>query len=69
MRSQFAPKFFQDSSITLTEYSTIAVWANSMANHYKSSALEEFLDAAEADALTVAFLLNQNIPLITYEKK
>jgi len=50
--------FFHDSSITLSEYSRIAVWANSMSHHYKSSALEEFLDAAEADAWLIAFSLN-----------
>ena len=60
--------FFHVSSIALSEYSAIAVWANSMFHHYKSSALEEFLDAAEADAWLVALSLNQNIPLITYEK-
>ena len=60
--------FFHDSSITLSEYSTIAVWANSMSYHYKSSALEEFLDAAEADAWLIAFSLKKSIPLITYEK-
>jgi hypothetical protein len=60
--------FFHDSSITLSEYSTIAVWANSMSHHYKPSALQEFLDAAEADAWLIAFSLNQGVPLITYEK-
>ncbi len=60
--------FFYDSSATLTEYRAIVNWANSMSHHYKSSALEEFLDEAESDAWLIAFSLNQGIPLITYEK-
>lgn len=39
-----------------------------MSHHYKPTALAEFLDTAEADAWLVAFSLNKNIPIITYEK-
>ena len=60
--------FFKDSSIALTEYRSIAVWANSMSSQYKPGALAEFLDANEADAWLVAYAANQKIPLLTYEK-
>ncbi|MEM8523051.1 MAG: DUF4411 family protein [Bacteroidota bacterium] len=60
--------FFKSSDISLTEYAQIANWANSRSNHYKPTALAEFLHADEADAWLVAYALNQNIPLITHEK-
>lgn len=60
--------FFKDTSGVLSEYGSIATWANSMSHHYKPAAIAEFLEADEADAWLVAYSLNQNIPLITYEK-
>jgi len=66
--ANLSDNFFHNSNIALKEYGTIANWAHSMSHHYKPTALAEFLDTAEADAWLVAFSLNKNIPIITYEK-
>ena len=56
------------ADVALAEYGNIAAWANSMASHYKPSAIAEFLDANEADAWLISFALHKGIPLVTYEK-
>jgi len=61
--------FFQPSSETIEAYSRIANWAYSKSGHYKQAALNEFLDADEADAWLVAYALTDvtNRILITHE--
>ena len=60
--------FFKNTNSVIGEYGSVAAWASSMSHHYKPAALNEFLDADEADAWLISYALNQNIPLITYEK-
>lgn len=60
--------FFKDSSIAISEYAALAGWANSKNDHYKQSAIDEFLDTDEADAWIIAFAMNQNTSLLTHEK-
>jgi hypothetical protein len=62
------PNFFCDSGCVIQEYSRIANWANSLANHYSQAAINEFLSADEADAWLVAYSLSKGTHIITYEK-
>ncbi|WP_223577866.1 DUF4411 family protein [Sphingobacterium sp. GVS05A] len=61
--------FFQPSQVCIEAYSRIANWAFSKSGHYKQAALNEFLDADEADAWLVAYALTDvnNRILITHE--
>ena len=49
--------FFKDTSQVMSEYSKVSGWAISKSNHYNTNALNEFLDAEEADAFLVAYAL------------
>lgn len=49
--------FFKDSSPVMTEYGAVSTWAISKSAHYMQNALNEFLDADEADAFIVAYAL------------
>lgn len=59
--------FFVDSSVFINEYAQIAQWANSRSNHYNAGALNEFLQADEADAWLVAGALHHGITVVTNE--
>ncbi|MDE0472572.1 MAG: DUF4411 family protein [Ekhidna sp.] len=61
--------FFRDSSSVLKEYGQISEWANSKKGHYQPEAINEFLDADEADAFLVAYALQDigNRVLVTHE--
>lgn len=59
--------FFADSSIFINEYAQIAQWANSKSEHYNAGALNEFLQAEEADAWLVAGALHGRIVVVTSE--
>jgi hypothetical protein len=53
--------FFKDTSVVMTEYAQIIAWASSKFGHYLPQAINEFLDADEADAFLVAYCLaNKN---------
>lgn len=56
-KNNLPENFFLDSSIALAEYGAVSSWAISKNSHYLPAALNEFLDAAEADAFLVAFAL------------
>jgi hypothetical protein len=56
-RANLPDNFFKDSSEVMAEYGRVSVWANSMSSHYMPNALNEFLDADEADAFIVAYAL------------
>ena len=43
--------FLKDSSEAIAEYSQIIQWAVSKSDHYKQRAIDEFLDAEEADRI------------------
>ncbi len=49
--------FFKPTNEFIDEYGRISAWAISMQNHYLPNALNEFLDADEADAFIVAYSL------------
>ena len=49
--------FFKSSDEVMTEYGKVSAWAISMNHHYMPNALNEFLDADEADAFIVAYSL------------
>ena len=61
--------FFKSSDEVILEYGKVTAWAISMNNHYLPNALNEFLDADEADAFLVAYSLanNQNRIIVTHE--
>jgi hypothetical protein len=62
--------FFKDtsSSVIMAAYAKISVWASS-STHYQQRAIEEFLDADEADAFLIAFTLanHSDVYLVTQE--
>jgi len=49
--------FFKDTSTVLGAYGQVTAWAASKSGHYLPNALNEFLDADEADAFLVAYCL------------
>jgi hypothetical protein len=62
--------FFKDSSHVMAEYGQVSAWAISKSDHYLPNALNEFLDAEEADAFIVAYALSDlaNRVIVTHEK-
>jgi Domain of unknown function (DUF4411) len=61
--------FFKDSSQIMTAYGQVSAWAYSRSGHYLPNAMNEFLDADEADAFLVAYSLTDsaNRILVTQE--
>lgn len=63
-------EFWKDSNKNPLEYSRIAAWGASQTNRYTQNAIQEFLDADEADAFLMAFtfadLLNRKV--VTHER-
>lgn len=61
--------FFKDTSAVMTFYGQVSAWAISKSNHYLPNALNEFLDADEADAFIVAYALadSSNSIVVTQE--
>ncbi len=59
--------FFKDSTEVLAEYGQITKWALSRSDLYLQKALNEFLDADEADAWLVSYALSHKIVLVTQE--
>ncbi len=49
--------FFKDTDSVMSYYGVVSSWAISKSNHYTPQALNEFLDAEEADAFIIAFAL------------
>jgi hypothetical protein len=62
--------FFKASSPFIKEYQSVLNWAFSKKSHFKDIALNEFLEADEADAFLVAFALQdiENFTIVTYER-
>ncbi len=56
-KNNLPDNFFKDTSLVMTEYTKVVSWANSRSDHYLPNALNEFLDADEADAFLVAYCL------------
>ena len=61
--------FFKDSSEVMHSYGLAISWAVSKTNHFMPKAMNEFLDAEEADAFLIAFTLadNANRIVVTHE--
>jgi hypothetical protein len=61
--------FFVDTTSVVSQYAQVASWAASMSSHYLPRALNEFLDADEADAHLVAYALadSENRTITTQE--
>ncbi|MBD1395763.1 DUF4411 family protein [Pontibacter sp. JH31] len=59
--------FFENTETIITSYSDIVNWAASKSTHYLQKALDEFLDADEADAWLVSYALAKNVTIITHE--
>lgn len=61
--------FFKDTSAVMVAYSQVTMWAVSRSSHYQANALNEFLDALEADAFIVAYTLadSDNRVVVTQE--
>lgn len=53
--------FFKDSSEAMEAYRRVSAWAVSKSSHYKPRAINEFLDADEADAFLVAYALSDPV--------
>lgn len=59
--------FFINTNSVILEYAQIAQWTNSH-TRYTQNAKEEFLAAGLADPWLVAYSINQNCTIVTYEK-
>ena len=61
--------FFKSTDEVMAEYGRVSTWAISMSHHYLPNALNEFLDADEADAFLVAYSLadSSNRIIVTQE--
>lgn len=59
--------FFLSSGSSISKYAAIAAWAVS-SNHYQQSAIQEFLAPQLADPWLVAYALENNLTIVTYEK-
>lgn len=49
--------FFKDTSQIMSSYGEVSAWAISKNDHYMPNALNEFLNADEADAFLIAYCL------------
>jgi hypothetical protein len=68
-RNNLPEDFFKDTSIVMTAYAQVTAWAISRSGHYLPHALNEFLDADEADAFLVAYCYADSVKrfLVTQE--
>jgi len=66
-KSNLPNDFFKDTTQVLSTYGRIANWAYLMNGHYLQKAIDEFLDAEEADAWLIAYALAKKITIVTYE--
>ncbi len=66
-KANLPKNFFKDSSELISSYRQVVNWAISRNVHYLPKAINEFLGADEADAWLVAYSLNNNCTITTYE--
>jgi hypothetical protein len=68
-RTNLQDGFFKESSEVIAAYGQVSTWAISRSTHYMPNALNEFLDADEADAFIVAYALADplNRIVVTHE--
>ena len=60
--------FFKDTTDTFEEYGQLVSWVMSKSDHYIQKAINEFLDADEADAWIIAYALKNDVIITTHEK-
>lgn len=60
-RNNLPEDFFKDTSVVMAAYGQVTAWAMSRSRHYLPNALNEFLDADEADAFLVAYCLADTV--------
>lgn len=65
--SNLPTSFFKESSGVYPSYSDIVGWAVSRSDHYLQKAIDEFLDADEADAWLASYALANNGTIVTHE--
>lgn len=56
-RANLPENFFKSTAEVMDEYGRVTAWAVSQSSHYLPNALNEFLDADEADAFVIAYCL------------
>ncbi|MCE1166487.1 MAG: DUF4411 family protein [Sphingobacteriia bacterium] len=68
-RNNLPEAFFKDTSVVMAAYGQVIAWAMSRGGHYLPNALNEFLDADEADAFLVAYCLADPVDnfIVTHE--
>lgn len=68
-KNNLPDNFFKDTSKVMVEYGKVSAWAISKNKHYLPNALNDFLDADEADAFLIAYALadNTNRIIVTHE--
>ncbi len=67
---EFLPEdFFRSTTSVINEYRMISEWTVSRRDHYLANAINDFLEADEADAFLIAFALadTQNRIIVTQE--
>ncbi len=68
-KANLPDNFFKDTDEVMGSYAQVIGWAVSKSVQYKAAALNEFLDANEADAFIVAYALHDkaNRIIVTHE--
>jgi len=62
--------FFKSSDEVMVQYAQLVRWTSSRSDYYKTSAIDEFLQAEEADAFIISYALADpsNRIIVTQEK-
>lgn len=68
-KSNLPENFFKDTSHVMSYYGQVTAWAISKSGHYLPNALNEFLNADEADAFLISYALadTSNRIIVTHE--
>jgi len=66
-QSKLPNDFFKDTSSIIGSYTNVVTWTMGKTTQYLQGAINEFLDADEADAWLVAYGLAHGLTLTTYE--
>jgi hypothetical protein len=56
-KTNLPQSFFKDTSSIMSSYATVSAWAAARSSQYTPGAINEFLDADEADAFIISFAL------------
>lgn len=66
-KSNLPKDFFRNSEVAISTYKEVISWAVYQKEHYKKSAIDEFLDSGLADAWLVAYAVENQLEIITQE--